>query len=1559
MELLRNLNWSVLSPWVATSPKKETSSESADVEINDEPEFNPGVANVLRTYSKLKRKSPETSPECENKKIEQSTPEKSLEEKLPPAKRSSTFSGSCSPSAKNMKIYVRLKPLQKAVHFSGEQQERYRIIGPELFINLSDVQQDMSKMIDVVAKKFVFSEALGEEINQTEMFERVVAPQVEKFIGGTSCTVMAYGAKASGKSYTVNGTPTDPGLIQKTLDYIVSLKTVKPIPSYKPVDNSLKCLTSTERDVELNSRERPCSSSLISCTEGVDALEACENTTHAQYEVWVSFVEIRDENYFDLLSSDYLEAHSLKMEFDSEGKGFIKGLKHVFVGTALEAKEVLHSGRDNFSRWHEINKTETTKSHSIFTVALLKYCTLDDAGSVQMSKFSFGVLAAQESPELDPSLLALLNCLECTKNLHLPTPHPEPIECFHPSRLTDLFKDALTGESPFSLIVTVDPNPEVYLETHGVLHSTSHSTEILTKIRNPHPPKPSTGFGKLAERPQEIVDWEDLTPERLTLLSDAFQDEISVLELLNLRGDVEIRQKIIKRYSNIIERIENFYKRKSEADLHSEDIDALRTVSQKLRSHKQLLERELAVVMMELNEMSGESLEPHDEIGNQNPYVLLFEETIAEKETRAKNDHLITQLNETRGEYLRVLRKTRERERKIVEIERKYMALKMNRECEFIQHRNVNYCFKEQMGVLMRLEERLQKEKIWCQRFQEDCEGFKSMRKTQTEERNCEEGQDASRDIESEVFAGEDREGAPESCAGSSEEQIVPLSPQVSGPAIFTDPQAVIIPSGNSVVDSETCAVGGTEIVPVDSIPPTTTPTIPETSRLLQENAGDEEKSFLAADKQGTGVNSLENICHSLVSNNNHLFFVPTSAVCSIQDTLGNVNVNSLDETTVVSERMNIPGSATQCVAPGVEEYSIMSSDPESVGNITISSQMHKDRLPEIFEEDSDLSGEGANIADLEYQFFTPADRVLPSEVPIDKIPEAEGSLESFDPQNEIPEPIKQNTELITIAEECKQLENQPLVGLESEKTSTSASEVHFSLSTSALEINSASEEIALAESASIPHLDGQLFVPEDRALLSNKNPEFSNLESREIYEPEECSEKNDTCNHSRESLESLEIQDNTTSKLVENEQENSQMIEPSLPELESIIHQPPNISPKTGDLSPEAALYLPESLMNISKHELITFAISQSLAPPHQLLETPSTEEFPIDSITSLEQQDKTTPVIVDDEKPLEDVVNINNNKSSVSTSMIEEKSFDLLEHKATVLQSVDTSEVGVLPLSESVMPIEDKKINIPLAENSSTMNSTLFPESEASTQIKKEPIAIIEDLKEQKNYKSNLNDGPQPVVSMEEAAKSQLKATELKNIDSSDRKKSEGSPTEKNGFTLLQETVEAPAVLQNSLEVIENVKDVENNRNTLSEISQLLIDVHIETPSPSTSETPSCTSEDSLVNGGSTEMGLITTRSRTRKRSGSPLRTPLKKHAKLFPPDKPTRRSPRMRPEGKFLTVICDNCNQVIQEEYRYHCKVCLNGGFDLCEKCFKKDRHQHKVDHVLTIPKGFIRG
>ena len=108
---------------------------------------------------------------------------------------------------------------------------------------------------------FQFSYVFQPEISQKEFFTATIFPCFEKFFKGENLLIFSYGVTNSVKTYTMQGTNNNPGLIPRTLDVIFNaikdnMETKKLIYRYKPDRfNEICALTEAELNQEMSHKE--------------------------------------------------------------------------------------------------------------------------------------------------------------------------------------------------------------------------------------------------------------------------------------------------------------------------------------------------------------------------------------------------------------------------------------------------------------------------------------------------------------------------------------------------------------------------------------------------------------------------------------------------------------------------------------------------------------------------------------------------------------------------------------------------------------------------------------------------------------------------------------------------------------------------------------------------------------------------------------------------------------------------------------------------------------------------------------------------------------------------------------------------------------------------------------------------------------------------------------------------------------------------------------------------------------------------------------------------------
>lgn len=500
-------------------------------------------------------------------------------------------------SASTVEIYLRIKPVSEIT----EEENVYRILTPRTLVTQfppldgNGRNSRYARPSGVIVKRHVFTKIFGSETSQAEMFEQSIKHRVVDFLGGKSSTIMTYGMRDSGKTYTLFGTTVSPGVIPRSIELVFSAINCTLTPWYKAtcrdtvvrLDEAARILEARRKALVLNGRSMDINQ--IS-TEARRSLENAqpenadpEECGESMYAVWLSFAEIYNGNVYDLL--DDAEIHSpLRLTADNEGRACVCSLRRVYAITALEACQILMTGQSRMSTAATPSNPRSSRSHTIFTMKLLKYQKDRAADEVTLSTLTFCDLAGstqfethrersnmREASNINNSLLVLCRCLKAVGQ--------NQVAPFRESKLTRIFQRALSGQEDLSFIVNVDFAPNLYSETQNIFKFCVLARKLSINCHKDC--KPLYEFEKTVRSSEacgsDVIASSSIyqTPSEITEISGYvdsaayknLQDqnkqlmrELEVTKSDVLNREYAIRQELADHYSRMIEELEATYR---------------------------------------------------------------------------------------------------------------------------------------------------------------------------------------------------------------------------------------------------------------------------------------------------------------------------------------------------------------------------------------------------------------------------------------------------------------------------------------------------------------------------------------------------------------------------------------------------------------------------------------------------------------------------------------------------------------------------------------------------------------------------------------------------------------------------------------------------------------------------------------------------------------------------------------------------------------------------------------------------------------------------------------
>ncbi|EPB77574.1 kinesin motor domain protein [Ancylostoma ceylanicum] len=240
----------------------------------------------------------------------------------------------------------------------------------------------------------------------------MVSPQVDRVLAGYNCTLFAYGQTGTGKTYTMEGGSGE--------------------------HNSYK--------------EDPTTGIIPRAVEHI--FEELEKSNTEEYSVRVSYLELYNEELYDLLAPTSDDRERLRIFDDPSKKGMvvISGAEEIPVKDRAEVYRLLKRGAEKRTTAATLMNMHSSRSHSIFTVSVVirentpngeelvkqgKLNLVDLAGSEHIGRSGAEGKRAKEAGNINQSLLTLGRVITA---LTTSAPHvPYSIRC----RVRSLFQHSL------------------------------------------------------------------------------------------------------------------------------------------------------------------------------------------------------------------------------------------------------------------------------------------------------------------------------------------------------------------------------------------------------------------------------------------------------------------------------------------------------------------------------------------------------------------------------------------------------------------------------------------------------------------------------------------------------------------------------------------------------------------------------------------------------------------------------------------------------------------------------------------------------------------------------------------------------------------------------------------------------------------------------------------------------------------------------------------------------------------------------------------------------------
>ena len=361
-------------------------------------------------------------------------------------------------------------------------------------------------------RQFTFNHIFDEDIGQEYFYEKCALPLTVRLLRGETSLLFAYGTTNSGKSYTMRGTSSQPGVIPRALSTVFSLidHRTDETPVFRPCRFAeADPLTSDEVELELTVRKFVCANNKqkqtslssfrnlsLSKDSTMELLEESSlnhpSNSDMRFSVWVSFVEFYMDTMNDLLAVEMENKKNpqLLLIQDLSTNYFVKGLRRVSVSSAEEAYCALLYGWDNLHRAATCLNKDSSRSHCVFTITLVGYENGQYGRLRQVSNLSFCDLAGsergdrtqntgnrlKEAGKINNSLSTLGRCISALR--HNQRKKSKLVVPFRDSSLTKYFQSYFNGTGIASMIININPAVEYFDETLVTLQFSAEASDV-------------------------------------------------------------------------------------------------------------------------------------------------------------------------------------------------------------------------------------------------------------------------------------------------------------------------------------------------------------------------------------------------------------------------------------------------------------------------------------------------------------------------------------------------------------------------------------------------------------------------------------------------------------------------------------------------------------------------------------------------------------------------------------------------------------------------------------------------------------------------------------------------------------------------------------------------------------------------------------------------------------------------------------------------------------------------------------------------------------------------
>ncbi|OAJ39167.1 hypothetical protein BDEG_23034 [Batrachochytrium dendrobatidis JEL423] len=351
----------------------------------------------------------------------------------------------------DVSVAIRIRPLNSREKAVGETGYAWGHNSSMIWTNTAAVAGSMAQMndqrcasfstgtsagISAASTTYTFDHIFGQASITADVYNILASDLVESCMKGINGTIFAYGQTSSGKTHTMMGDESEPGIILLAVENIF-------------------------RHISKNQ--------------------------DSEFLLRVSYLEIYNEVIRDLLEPGNI---NLKIHETINRDIFVGNLSEHVVSSAVQIKEILAIGEGNRHIGETNMNDKSSRSHTIFKMVVESRFRKDNADAVKVSQLNLVDLAGservghtgaegirlKEGGHINKSLLTLSTVIgklsDGGDKRHIP---------YRDSKLTRILQPSIGGNANTAIICTITPAQLHSDETHSTLRFASRAKTITNK----------------------------------------------------------------------------------------------------------------------------------------------------------------------------------------------------------------------------------------------------------------------------------------------------------------------------------------------------------------------------------------------------------------------------------------------------------------------------------------------------------------------------------------------------------------------------------------------------------------------------------------------------------------------------------------------------------------------------------------------------------------------------------------------------------------------------------------------------------------------------------------------------------------------------------------------------------------------------------------------------------------------------------------------------------------------------------------------------------------------